>query len=81
MAQPEKSFRFGSCSASVFVKKASPKGSATDQPFYTVSLQRRYKDGEAWKTSNSFTLSDLPAAIAALQLAMTYVATRDETSG
>ncbi len=72
MAQPEKSFRIGSCSASVFVNQT------TDQrTFRSVSLQRRYKDGEEWKSSTSFGLSELPAAIAVLQLAMQHVAQKE----
>jgi hypothetical protein len=37
-------------------------------------LQRRYKEGEQWKSSSSFSLADLPNAIAVLQLAMAYLA-------
>ena len=39
-----------------------------------MSLQRRYKDGDKWKTSTNYTLSDLPTAIALLQVAMNHVA-------
>ena len=69
MAKPEKTFRIGSCSASVFVNDA-----AGGRQFRSVSLQRRYKQGDKWKSSTSFTLSDLPSAMAVLQLAMTHVA-------
>ena len=67
MAQPEKTFRLGLCSASLFVNTTG------DRSFRTVSLQRRYKDGEEWKTSNSFGLNELPQAIGVPQLAMSYL--------
>ena len=70
MPKPEKSFRVGPISASVFVNE--PKGKAK-RPFRTVVLDRRYKDGDQWKTSNSFTLSDLPVAVAVMQMAMNYL--------
>lgn len=71
--KPEKTFRIGHCSASVFVNSAAKEGD-DNRTFRTVSLQRRYRDGDDWKTSASFTLADLPAAIAVLQLAMQHVA-------
>ena len=77
MPKPEKSFRVGAISASVFVNEA--KGKAKE-PFRSVTLERRYKDGNQWKTSNSFTLNDLPTAIAVLQLAMIHLIVRDSDS-
>jgi hypothetical protein len=77
MAKPEKSFRVGPISASVFVNE--PKGKAK-RVFRSVSLQRRYKDGEQWKTSNSFTLGDLPTAIAVLHMAMNHMVVQDAES-
>lgn len=77
MPQPEKSFRIGSCSASVFANTAAKKGKDDERSYRTVSLQRRYRDGDQWKTSTSFTLADLPAAIAVMQMAMDYVASQE----
>ncbi|MCH8149562.1 MAG: hypothetical protein IH987_16515 [Planctomycetes bacterium] len=70
MAQPEKTFRIGACSASVFVNTSK---SDDKRSFRVVSLQRRYKDGDEWKTSTRFTQSDLPAAIQVMQSAMEYL--------
>ena len=40
-----------------------------------VKLQRRYRNGDGeWKTSTSFTLTDLPVAMEVLRLATDYVA-------
>ena len=32
-----------------------------DRTYRVVSLQRRYRDGDEWKTSTNFSLADLPA--------------------
>ena len=68
--------RIGSVSASAFVNEAKGK-----QPFRFVSLQRRYKDGDQWKSSGSFNLRHLPATNTVLQMATTYVAEREAESG
>ncbi len=73
MTKPEKTFRLGRCSASVFVNAGKEK------PFRSVSLQRRYREGEKWKTATSFTLADLPDAVAVLQLALHHVAAQEAT--
>ncbi len=77
MAQPEKTFRLGHCSASVFVNKARESGSS----FRSVSLQRRYKDGDEWKSSTNFSLADLPHAITVLQWAMNFIAELEADDG
>jgi hypothetical protein len=69
MNKPEKTFRIGYCSASVFLNEMN-----NERQFRTVSLQRRYKDGDDWKSSSSFSLADLPHAMAVLQMAMNYLA-------
>jgi hypothetical protein len=76
--KPEKVFRIGSVSASVFVNEVQEG----KRPMRNVNLQKRYRDGEEWKSSSSFSLGELPQAIAALDLAMKYVADQEaEVSG
>ncbi|MEX2140584.1 MAG: hypothetical protein WD894_15080 [Pirellulales bacterium] len=76
MAKPEKIFRMGQCRASVFLNS----GKSGD--FHSVALQRRYKDGDEWKSSSNFAFSDLPHAIAVLQMAMNHIAPIEgESSG
>ena len=70
--KPEKVFRIGSVSASVFVNEV--KSEAGTRNVRNVNLQRRYRDGDEWKSSSSFGLSDLPQAIAILEIAMKHVA-------
>lgn len=40
---------------------------------YTVTVSRRYKSGEEWKTSDSFWRDDLPLVIKALDEAHTLM--------
>jgi hypothetical protein len=68
---PEKTFRIGSVSASVFVNEV--QGDGGKRQIRNVNLQRRYKDGDEWKSASSYGLSDLPQAIRALQLAQAHV--------
>ena len=76
--KPEKVIRFGSISASVFVNEVKTEGGT--KTLRNVKIQRRYKSGNDWKTSSSFTLADLPTAIAVLQKAMEYVANKESGS-
>jgi hypothetical protein len=80
MAQPEKTFRMGLVSASVFVNEfetADPRRKKTRR---NVVLQRSYKDGDEWKQTNSFGLGELPAAIRVLELAQSHVESQEVES-
>ena len=70
--KPERVFRIGAISASVFVNEVDGEGGK--RTVRNVNLQRRYKDGEEWKSSSSFSLPDLPTAIAVLNLAFEHLA-------
>jgi len=82
MAQPEKTFRMGLVSASVFVNELESNDGKRKvrRSRRNVVLQRSYKDGEDWKQTNSFGLGDLPAAIRVLELAQTYVESQEVES-
>ncbi|MBI2598559.1 MAG: hypothetical protein HYW50_05195 [Candidatus Diapherotrites archaeon] len=45
--------------------------------FNTVTLDRRYKVGEEWKSTNSFKVNDLPKASLALQKAFEYLSLKE----
>ena len=75
MKSPEKVFRIGSVSASVFVNEI--EGESGKRQIRNVNLQRRYKDGDDWKSATSFGLTDLPNAIRVLQLALEHVETAE----
>ena len=69
--KPEKVFRIGFVSASVFAHSVETDNGS--RLVRSVSVQKRYMDGEDVKYSSSFNLAELPQAIRALQLAQRYV--------
>lgn len=74
--KPEKVIRFGAISASVFTNEIETDGGK--RTIRNVKLQRRYRDSAGeWKTSASFTLADLPTAVAVLERATVYVADKE----
>jgi hypothetical protein len=68
---PEKVFRIGFVSASVFAKEIDSDGSP--RTIRSVNVQKRYRDGDEVKYTSSFNLSELPQAIRVLQLAQQHV--------
>lgn len=71
MSAPEKVFRIGAVSAAVFGNDVETD--AGRRRVRNVSVQRRYRDGDEWKSSTTFGLTELPAAIRVLQLAQQHV--------
>ena len=67
MSKPEQTFKLGSAHASIFLNDGE------QGPFRTVTIQRRYKDGDDWKSSNSFTAKQLANTIAISQRAIAYI--------
>ena len=79
MNKPEKVFRIGYVSASIFVNEIeTDNGKRTVR---NVNLQRRYKDGNEWKSASSFGLGDLPCALRVLQLALQHIETVEAEVG
>lgn len=78
--RPEKTFRLGLVSASVFTNVREATAEQEERTVRSVQLQRRYRDDEGWKTSTSFDLSNLPAAIEALRAALAYLLERESAS-
>lgn len=77
MKSPEKTFRIGLVSASIFLNDLEVDGKT--RQVRSVNLQRRYRDSadNEWKSTTSFNLAELPQAIAALTLAMDHVASQE----
>ena len=73
---PEKVFRIGYVSASVFERKLTREGEP-DRIVRSVNLQKRYNDDGEAKFSSSFGLAELPQAIEALRLALDHVASEE----
>jgi len=58
MSKPEKKFRCGPITASIFAEARV----VSDQmvKFYSVRIDKVYKDGDQWKHTTSFATEDLP---------------------
>lgn len=69
--KPSTVFRIGSVSGSIFEHEVD--GDSGKRTIRSVSLQRRYKDGEEVKYSSSFGIAEIPLAIRVLQLAQEHV--------
>lgn len=71
--QPEKKFRAGAVSATIW-KNTSEKGE-----FSSVQLDRAYKDKDnSWKHTSSFSASDVPKAIVVLNKAYEYLVVKEK---
>ena len=69
--KPEKVFRIGFVSASIFANDVdTDDGKRTIR---SVSIQKRYKDGDDVKYTSSFNLAELPQALRAMQLAQAHI--------
>ena len=75
---PEKKFRAGAISATVWKNNAKRKD-GTEASFRTISLERCYKDANNnWQNTNSFRINDLPRAELVLRQAYEFaIQTRD----
>jgi len=69
--KPEKVFRIGFVSASVFAHNVETDG--VTRTIRSVSIQKRYKDGDDVKYASSFNLAELPQALRVMQLAQEHV--------
>jgi hypothetical protein len=80
--KPQRVFRVGYVSASVFCNTSSRKegGETVEREFRTVSLQRSYQDDKGdWQYSGNLSLGDLANALRALTLAQGYVEEQEST--
>ena len=69
MAKPEKIIRAGAVRASIW-KNTSKNG---QDEYYSIVLERRYKDGDEWKSTNRYGANDLPKAQLVLAKSFEYV--------
>jgi hypothetical protein len=74
--QPEKKFRAGAISATVWQNQGQSKKTGEAVTYRTISLQRGYKDkNDQWQNTNSFRINDLPRATVVLKQAYEYLVT------
>lgn len=69
--KPVHVFRLRGLSASIFKNQA--KSSDRGLPYFKVSLQKTYKDGDEFKTTNSLSRDDLPIADLLLKKAWVFI--------
>ena len=63
---PEKKYKAGPVTATIWKNEATRKD-GTKGEFYTIQLDRNYKDKEGnWKSTNSLRVNDLPRAVLVL---------------
>ncbi|MCR4335326.1 MAG: hypothetical protein NUV57_02195 [archaeon] len=70
---PIAKFQAGNVSVSVWENDAKE-----GRHFKSVSIQKNYKIGEQWKSTNSLNINEIPKAILALQKAYEHLALKDE---
>lgn len=77
MAQPEKTFRQGAVSASVFVNNGINKN-GKNFDVCKVSLQRSYKDKSGqWQNTGSLGVNDIPKAVISLTKAYDWLTSKE----
>lgn len=77
MGLPVKKFSTGAVQVAVWENEGKE-----GNKFYSVSLDKRYKDkNNDWKSSSSFKMNDLPKAVLALQKAFEFMALKDSGQG
>ena len=67
-AQPAHKFRLGSIVTAIW-ENAGQNGN----PWFNVTVVRRYKNGNEWKDATSFNRDDLPVVSKALDMAYTWI--------
>ena len=79
MTQPEKRFKVGACSASIFANEVNTAdGKAVVK---NVVLQRTYRDNNGdFQHTTSFRLNDIPKAVLALNKAYDYLTSEQSVS-
>ena len=79
--QPEKKFRAGAISATVWLNQGQNKKTGEAVSYRTISLQRGYKDkNDQWQNTNSFRVNDLPRAAVVLKQAYEFLVTAQQDS-
>lgn len=58
MRKPEKKFKCGPISASIWAEGKTVQGEMVK--FCSINIDKAYKDGDEWKHANSFAAEDLP---------------------
>ena len=76
--KPEKKISAGGVVATIWRNQSKGKDGRPVE-FRTVSLEKRYKDGNDWKSTNSFGVNDLPKAALVAQEAYKYLVLKEKS--
>ena len=71
MSRPEKKFRCGPISASIWAEDKTVESGVIK--FHSVNITKAYKDGDEWKHTNSFNTEDLPKVALVVNEAYKYI--------
>jgi hypothetical protein len=77
--KPIKIIRLRGVSASIFANPVKVDG--REVTFHKVSVQRAYKDGDAWKHTSSFGRDDLPVVMTVLRRAWDFILDTEAAKG
>ena len=78
MQKPERKFSCGSITASLWAH--TKVVNSETHTFYSVAINKVYKDGEDWKYTNSFNIEDLPKVALVANEAYKYARLREDAS-
>lgn len=74
--QPEKRFRAGAISATIWENSSQTKD-GKPASYNTISFSRDYKDPQGnWKSTSSLRANDIPKAVVVLNKAYEYIITK-----
>ena len=71
MNKPEKKFNCGPISASIWANTKVVTGETVK--FYSVAINKAYKEGHEWKYTDSFNIEDLPKVTLVANEAYKYI--------
>ncbi len=78
MNKPEKKFSCGSISASIWANTKVVTGETVK--FYSVTINKTYKEGEELKYTDNFNIEDLPKVVLVATEAYTYISLKSTDS-
>lgn len=80
MNKPDKKFRAGAISATIWSNQGQTKD-GQETSYSTISLERGYKDKKGnWQKTNSFRINDLPRVTLVLSKAYEFLVLKEQDS-
>ena len=71
MSRPEKKFKCGPISASIWAEDKTLESGVVK--FYSINITKAYKNGDNWKNTNNFNAEDLPKVALVANEAYKYI--------